>query len=430
LLKRLFMRYFFLLLLTGCVYHNLENDDCMTQSESLPLQWYLDGVPSFNTRNVPGIENRCYFRPWRCDVPIVDQFYDANARSYAMRAIDSKGNQIFEKFYHTSNLVDSLQDWIDIGSDPDSNWSDIGTDEPYVDLPSGAAASDRIKGNVALEADKTYRFFFRFGGTVATLNVYVRFRLSGSITTPIPVTIAGFNGVDDVTGYFDYTPDSDVDDVAIYADKVSGAAGRFTLKSFTMYETNRQNANVIYDLSFVPEDEGLCKKLVKFEIWDLSEDDEAPVPVRVAYTDLINFSSNVAVNVFEYSSTKNYDKLIYDLPVGQEVPVFKICIESVFFHDREITEEVSVDLTTEVVGTATRITTQKLLAIQPAPDEIHRKIQKVLSHGLIGKLYDQTWLKYWIKQEKYEKGIDDQHAGLKVASIYLTEAYSPTSGTI
>lgn len=402
----------------------------MTQSDSLPLQWYLDGVPSFNTRTITGIEKRCYFRPWRCDVNIVDQFYDATPRRYFMRATDSKGNQIFEKEYLTSQLVDPIADWVDIGSDPDTDWNDIGTDEPYVDLASGAATTDRIRGNVALEEGKNYRFFFRFGSTVNTLNVYVRFRLSGSITTPLPITIAGFNGIDDGVGYFDYTPDSDVDDVAIHADKVGGGAGRFTLKSFTMYELAGLNANVIYNLDFNPSDEGLCGKHVMFEIWDLSADDEAPTPVRLAYTDYMRFSNSVPGNVFEYTSRVNYDGLIYQLPTVQEVPTFKVFIESVFYHTRETTEEVSVDLTTEVVGTATSITTQKLLAIQPAPDELHRKIQSILSHGLIGKLYDTTWLKYWIKQEKYEKQNDDQHAGLKTASIYLTEAYSPKRGVI
>lgn len=361
---------------------------------------------------------------------IVDQFYDATPRRYFMRATDSKGNQIFEKEYLTSQLVDPIADWVDIGSDPDTDWNDIGTDEPYVDLASGAATTDRIRGNVALEEGKNYRFFFRFGSTVNTLNVYVRFRLSGSITTPLPITIAGFNGIDDGVGYFDYTPDSDVDDVAIHADKVGGGAGRFTLKSFTMYELAGLNANVIYNLDFNPSDEGLCGKHVMFEIWDLSADDEAPTPVRLAYTDYMRFSNSVPGNVFEYTSRVNYDGLIYQLPTVQEVPTFKVFIESVFYHTRETTEEVSVDLTTEVVGTATSITTQKLLAIQPAPDELHRKIQSILSHGLIGKLYDTTWLKYWIKQEKYEKQNDDQHAGLKTASIYLTEAYSPKRGVI
>jgi hypothetical protein len=401
----------------------------MTQSETLPLQWYLDGVPSFNTRTVYGIEKRCYFRPWRCDVDIVDQFYDATPRRYFMRATDSQGNQIFEKEYLTSQLVQEIEDWVDIpGADED--WQDVGTVAPFVDLLSGASASDRIKGNVTLEEGKNYRFFFRFGGTVNTINAIVRFRSGGSNITPLPITIAGFNGTDDVTGYFDYTPDADADDVTVESFKVGGAAGSFTLKSFKMYELSGLNANVIYNLTFNPDDEGLCGKHVMFEIWDLSADEEAPTPVRVAYTDYMRFSSNVPGNVFEYSSRVNYDGLIYQLPAGQEVPVFKVFIEGVFFHDREITEEVSVDLTTEVVGTATSITTQKLLTVQQCPDELHRKIQSILSHGLIGKLYDTTWLKYWIKQEKYEKPSEDQHAALKSGSIYLTEAYSPKRGVI
>lgn len=401
----------------------------MTQSDSLPLQWYHDGVQSFNTRVVPGIEKRCYFQPWRCDVNIVDQFYDANPRHYAIRAIDHKGVQIFQKDYITSQLIQDIEDWVAIpGADED--WQDVGTSEPYVDLLTGISDSDRIKGNVSLEADKTYRFFYRFGGTVNTLNVVVRFRSGGSNITPLPIDITGFNGVDDVEGFVDFTPDADADDVTIEVGKVTGGAGSFTLKSFTMYETNQQNANVIYSIDFNPSDEGLCGKLVKFELWDVSEDDEAPIPFRVSYTDLMNFSSNVSVNVFEYSSTINYDGLIYDLPEGQEPPVFKFCVESMFYHDREKTEEVAVELTTEVVGTATSMITQKLLDIQPAPDFFHKKLQSILAHGLIGKLYDQAWLKYWVKEEKYEKALEEKRAGLKSASIYLTEAYSPKRGVI
>lgn len=411
---------FFLLLLTGCI----NQHDCMVQSDTLPLQWYNDSAQTPNTRKIPGIDKECWFQPWRCDVNVVDQFYDSDPRQYVIRAIDHEGVQIFQKSYITTQLVQDIEDWVAIpGADED--WQDVGTSEPYVDLLTGISNSDRIKGNVSLEADKTYRFFYKFGGTVSTLNVLVRFRSGGSNITPLPIAIAGFNGVDDVEGYVDYTPDADADDVTIEVGKVTGGAGSFSLKSFTMYEINQQNANVIYSVDFNPEDEGLCDKLVRFEIWDLTD-----APTRIKHTDLVNFSNDLSVNVFEYTASVNYDNLIYDLPIGVEVPVFKICVEGVFFHEKQKTEQVSVDLTDEVVGTATSITTQKLLAIQPAPDWFHLKLQSILSHGLIGSLYDQTWNKYWIKEEEYEKEIVDQHTPTKKAEIYLTQSDSPKRGVI
>jgi hypothetical protein len=327
--------------------------------------------------------------------------------------------------------VQALDEWVHIPGG-DTDWGGVGFSNPYVTLASsGAMASDLIKGNVIMDGGKPYRIYYeldQYAGIGGVLNVRFRFRTSGSITTPLPSDIVMTAGVN--SGYFDIAMDADTDDMTIEVFKTTGGPVSIRLNRIKVYDLASENLNIIYSSIFNPSDEGLCGKHVMFEIWDLSADDEAPTPVRVAYTDYMRFASNIPGNVFEFTSRVNYDGLIYQLPTGQEVPTFKVFIEGVFFHEREVTEEVSVDLTTEVVGTATRITTQKLLTVQQCPDELHRKVQSILSHGLIGKLYDTTWLKYWIKQEKYEKPSEDQHAALKSGSIYLTEAFSPKQGVI
>ena len=416
---------FLLLLLTGC-----DNPECMTQSEALPLQWVPEGKKTFNETKHCGIEHKCYFQPWRCDVDVVDQFTDTTLRDYVLRAFDKDGEQLFEKTYDVANfnLAPELQDWTMIAGS-DVNWTGIGTSSPQVYLgSSGAMGSNRIKSDLALSTGKTYRIYYTITCDQIFWKMRLRFRVSGSATTPLPSDITGTSGVN--TGYVDVTVDVNTDDMTLEVFKTTGGPLLFEVNQFSIYDTDLDNQSVVYSTSFNPDDEEICGKLVSFELWDVTGDDVAPDPIRISRTDLMQFKESDCIAVFDYESNVDYAGLVYEMPTGYESPIFKLCVEGVFAHDREVTEEVTVELTDEVIGTATSLKTQKLLSVQDAPDFFHKKTQMMLAHSLIGKVTDENYNRVWVKEEKYDKQQRDPRYIFKFAECWLTDGNDLNRGSI
>jgi hypothetical protein len=388
----------------------------MTQSDALPLQWTPEGKLTFNEMRYRGIEHKCWFQPWRCDVDVIDQFYDGSIRDYVLRALDAQGVQIFEKTYDVINFnfFEPLADWTQIaGLGP--NWTGIGTTTPSLTMPSFAAESDKIKCNVTAPADRTYRVFYTFTVANDPCTVQFAFRNAGADITPLPAAIALPVGT--TSGYLDIPIDTDADDFTLVVTCVLGQEPTLTVNSMTLYDTERINTNIVYVVAFNPNFEGICKKLVKFELWDVTDDPE----VRISRTDLMDFRQSDSMTMFEYKALQNYSGLTYLLPDLTADQLFRLCVEGVFAHDRELTEEVTVELTEATIGTATSLKIQKQLTVQDAPDYFHRKVQLMLAHGFIGSVTDDLYNRTWIREEKYDKVLRDRRYILKEGNVQLTD---------
>lgn len=403
----------FLLLLIGC--DNIHEP--MTQSDALPLQWFPEGVKTFNEQKHCGIEHKCWYQPWRCDVDLIDQFYDGSIRDYVLRALDSQDELIFEKDYEVINFnfLGPMSDWTVIAG-PDANWSAVGSDHPLVTFPAFSAQSDRLKSDVALVTGKTYRIMYSFTGTTAATVAHFVFRDSlGADITPTPVDIAVPVGT--TSGYIDITLDDPCIDITLAITCVLGLTPTLTVNYIQLYDSEKVNTNIVYVLAFNPDFEGICGQLVKFELWDITDVD----PVRISRTDLMFFRDSDCISAWQYKGSINYAGLTYILPDDDADPLFNLCVEGVFVHERDITEEVVVELTEQTIGTATSIKKQKLLTVQDAPDFFHRKIQLMLAHGFIGSVTDDVYNRTWLKEEKYEKEIRDRRYILKEGNVQLTD---------
>lgn len=349
---------------------------------------------------------------------VIDQFYDGSLRDYVLRALDSQDVELFEKPYMATSfsLFQPLADWVEL-SDGNEPWSDIGTSTPSVALAT-STVSNRIKSVVDLVAGKTYRVVYTVtkasGGDV---DLTLRFRNAGIDVTPLPSVITISTDAAPTSGFFDIVLDSDADDFTLLGEVGFVGSTNLTINSFVLYDIENANTNVVYSLTFNPDDEGICKKLVKFELWDVTDAEE----VRISRTDLMDFKESDCISAWDYTSTQNYAGLLYLLPEGEEAPIFRLCIEGVFAHERELTEDVVVELTEQTIGTATSLKKQKLLTVQDAPDFFHRKIQLMLAHGFIGSVTDDIYNRTWVREEKYEKEIRDRRYIFKEGNVQLTD---------
>lgn len=406
---------FFVILLIGCSCAQ----DCeeMTQSDALPLQWVPEGIKTFNEQRYCGIEHRCWYQPWRCDVDVVDQFYDASIRDYVLRALDAQGVQLFEKEYVVTdfNFLDPLRDWTVIAG-PDANWSAVGSDHPLVVFPDFLAQSDRLKSDVVLQTGKTYRIMYSFTSSTAATAVtfYFRDAMGVDITPAIPPIAVP---VGTTSGYVDVTLDDPCVDITLEVTCTLGETPACTLNYVNLYDTELLNTNIIYTASFNPDDEGICKNLVKFELWDVTELE----PVRISRTDLMDFRESDCIVAWDYTAGVDYAGLVYIMPEGEETPIFHLCTEGVFAHERNVTEEVVVELTQETIGTATSLKKQKLLTIQDAPDYFHTKVELMLAHGFLGSVTDDLYNRTWLREEKYDKQLRDRRYILKEGNVQLTD---------
>lgn len=70
---------------------DLKPQNCFTMfklSDALPVQFYLDGQPSFNEKIEQGIEHHCFFQPFNEDDPIKTQGYEDDASSQLLSTPD------------------------------------------------------------------------------------------------------------------------------------------------------------------------------------------------------------------------------------------------------------------------------------------------------------------------------------------------------
>lgn len=132
-----------------------------------------------------------------------------------------------------TDLAQDLEDWVMIAGS-DVNWTGIGTSSPQVYLgSSGAMGSNRIKSNLALSTGETYRVFYTITCDQIFWKMRLRFRVSGSATTPLPADITGTSGVN--TGYIDVTVDADTDDVTLEVFKTTGGPLLFEVNELQIY---------------------------------------------------------------------------------------------------------------------------------------------------------------------------------------------------
>lgn len=380
----------------------------MEISDALPIQFWLPDQVSYNDTPKGRIDKYCFIKEVLCSDTIRLQFTDTDQIDYVLRFVNSDGEETDIPFeYEATALLTEVDTWDQFGFE--TPWDNVGTDNPTVSV-AAAAQSNSLRGYSigVIPGGETVLISFKFTVTGDAMDVIFKFRLAGSGITPLFVSVPVAVGVTELS--FEYTGDSDWDDMTVEVINTSGSTGNLYIDYIRGYRDSEEES-ISYSLSLIPQDNGLCEETKRLYIINPSTE------AVVAYSDLIRFSEYIAENIFiQYKSIKNFAGIIYD----ENSEYFSIRIPGVFFHERNPTDQKSLQLSnSRIVNTSSVLKKQKLFEIQDCPYYMHTKIQLILQHAVSGSVVINGV--EWKIEEPYE--IDDSRPDtypMRSATTYLT----------
>lgn len=380
----------------------------ITLSNALPVQFWLEEEETFNEKSVCGIEQVCWCLPWHCEDEIKIQFTDSENVDYALRIINSQSVETdITVDSDGSEILYPIDTWDEFGSE--TSWADVGTESPSVAVLTGDQ-SNSLRGYPIISpipAGETVLISCKFIVTGSDLDVVFRFRLGGSGITPLFVSIPCSVGTTEVS--FEYTGDSDWDDLLIEVFNTSGSTGTLTVDYIRGY-SNSVGAEILYSASFIPQELGICDDQIILQIIDTS----TSPPTVVAKSDCIQVKELIACTLaIDYSNHKDFNNLIFeDLSPS---PTFRIRIPAKFFMEDNPAEQEDTELSNgEIVRLYNKLEERRKLEIGFVPHYIHRKIQMIL-------MCDNVTIdrKNWIRRDTYQKTEGNRTYPLKRGEVWL-----------
>ena len=380
----------------------------MNISNALPVQFWDEADETFNERSVCGIEPVCWCMPWHCADIIPFQFTDTEQIDYVLRITNSQGSEIDISFeYDVPEILAPISTWVEVVSVNDS-WDDIGTDNPTITLAPGFQ-SDPLKGETLVgivPAGTTVTISFKCTVSDDDMDAVIKFYKAGVQITPLFVSIPCAVGVNEVS--FDYTGDDEWDELTIEVANLAGLSATFYLDYLT--GTGISIDPIVYSLSVLPEEVGICDDQVSFQIIDPST---SPATV-VKKSDCLQIKESIDCTLaLDYSNNKNFNGLVFE-DISPST-TFRIRIPARFFTEDNPSEQEDLELSnSEIVRLYNKLEERRQLEIGFVPHYMHRKIQLAL-------MCDNVTIdgKQWIRRETYEKVEGRKTYPLKRANVWL-----------
>jgi hypothetical protein len=430
----------------------------MTISNSLPVQFWLNGEETFNQKVVCGITPVCFCQPFQCDDEIKIQFTDNIDVDYYLNIFDSENNelkmQIFESVLIGSQYLYSLEftanDYslcgkqvtfkivtvslvdeglsnynfsgdIDTTFIDDTNWwqPNVGTvDEPddlwiYDIVGPYANFIQRNHDNASQSIYATIRHLFE-GGVIINNGDSIRITFRATVQTlgtgeDLVVTIWGIeNGVSNIQHEIaTFSVLAGVEEIVIDEDVIFPLIPIIdaNFKGIQLAITGRETGGNVAYIDFfniVLDNTIIYDGLVINEV--IAESDCISFKESHSCTLLINYSNNSNVFGIQYADQS-------------PSPSFDLRIPAIFFEEDNTKESEDHETSDNVIiRLYSKIEEKRKLRIGHMPHYMHRKIIMALSHDFV--LIDG---KDWISRDEYKKNEGDRHYPLKSAETLLTD---------
>lgn len=374
----------------------------MKISNSLPVQFWVNGDESFNNKEVCGITNVCFCQPFECDDTIRLQFLDTSGLDYSLNILVD-GIVVDTINFESPLFMDSLNLFLSL-TGPGTAWS-LGAN-PSIASIGAFGGSEKLYGVLkGFQNNVDYAFNYNIDA-IGNKNITLSF-LDSAFTvldsqSTSASTDANINGdltLNAPTGTIAYIS------IELTNQSISNPVTGIVVNSITSLTPT----NGAYNLSFIPSDYNLCNKQIGLEIVQ----DET----LIAQSDCVSIKNThactVLINYFNYSS---FDNLDYNYDQSPNIS-FNLRIPAVFFHEENTEEQEDIELSNdEIVRLYNKIEEKRNLQIGFMPHYMHRKLQLALSHDFV--TIDG---KEWIKRDEYKKNDGDRHYPLKTASVLLTD---------
>lgn len=374
-------KYLILLLLISC--ETEEPNYCFKMiriSDALPIQFWLNGQPSFNQKEEDGVDHVCFYQPFNTEDEIKTQFIsDENIpHVLSISQDDLVINEIeFSKEGSAPNVVNSLEfipedlsitGLIKLAIKAAIDFSLFDSDlDGYANSGSGStwAYSSENGGSAKLSTSTSGRDLLK--SIVVNPNVNYKIKINtvqsggfGSIT--IVFSNSGAT-VHTITG-------------------IANGANEFTLAGSVIASCN--------EIRIAPV---LLGGTRTYWVQDISVIED----FEIYHSDLIDIQSlHAKTLLIKYSNPTDYAGLVYEGLAA--VPEFGIRVKAKFYEPRFPEEnESEADGEGNVDKLSSTTKTQRLLEIDPLPPYEHKKLKLALQHNTI---YIQNLA--WVKEEAYE----------------------------
>lgn len=369
----------------------------MTISNAIPVQFWLNGVETFNEKNICGVEPVCFCQPFNCTDEIRIQFTDTSANSYELQVLDPDGNELYSipfddissntwqlsfipsnygicdeniqfKIITSSSLL-SLSSWTNFGSG--TAWT-TGSN-PSVALAS-EASSRQLRSAFTSAQGASYTFSYNIDCTdpLGFAIVTVTFRDSSS-------NIVAFSQItmdeSQETGSFTLTP---------------SAAGTYIAISVANGVTGGTNTIDIDSLTFTSSSD-----------------------YTHAQSDCLDIkTSHDCTILLQYTNADDFNNIVYETSPTSE---YSLRIPAQFWKEDNPMEQEDSELSNGVIKTRRQTITQKrYLEIGFMPAYMHFKTQLALMHDTVTIDGDQ-----WKRRDAYESESIRRYP-LKRANVWLT----------
>lgn len=370
----------------------------MTISNAIPVQFWINGVETYNETTICGVEDVCFCQPFNCDDEIRIQFTDTSANSYNLQVLDSSGNELeliaFDdvasnvwqvtfisenygicdekiqlKIITAAPSLQTLGDWTNQGSG--IAWT--GTTNPTVTLTSSDLNSRRRIGTFSGVAGQNYIF-------TVDIDISVSFEATVSI---------GFLKSDftDATGT-GYSFDSS------YSGQITISPSSACSYVYVIVQNTAITVSVVTDIDTFTFSGGSNYTHAQSDCIDIK-------------------TSHDCTTLITYINTDDFNGIEYDTSPASE---FNLRIPAQFWKEDNPMEQEDSKLSNGVIKTRRQtISEKRLLEIGYLPNYMHKKIQLVLMHDTITIDGDQ-----WKRRDAYESTPINRYP-LKRANVWMTK---------
>lgn len=426
------MKYFiiFVVFLLGCsdeheTLKKICNPFRMTISDAIPVQFWVNGVETFNQKEVCGINSVCFCQQFNCDDEIRIQFQETTGLRFELVIVDSGSieidrlafSEVSSGVYEISFVPSEIdvcdenvrfiieQDVLSIltSADDSDYLQTVTSDTDWTTSTDPSSVGFSVPPNQSSTSEYLYKAISPFiAGETINLHSIIGYSFTpgaGGQTVTISASVAFLNNALDL-----------ISGENILIVPASGSPG-----SGTQDETNSllipTNATYLAITATVVAAGGIsnASASVNIQTWEVDY-------YQSATSDCIDVKqSHDCTTLIRYDNAKDFAGIEYtDFSPTAE---FYLRIPAIFFHETNTEEEESFEESTEnIVRLRNEIKVKRLLDIGFMPHYMHRKLNLILAHDTI-----EIDGENWIKRDPYEKDPGNKRYPLKKASVLLTQ---------
>lgn len=395
----------------------------VTISDGNPIQFWVNGIETFNEKDIPGVFSKCFCQPFQCDDIIRTQFKGTIGVQYWLGILSEENGLhllfftetvpgIFDLSFIPSsiavcdehvtllifngvNLTDYLLEpvsWSDGIGGPGVGGFDTKNSTQFIETALLSSEHKQAYQSISVNTDETVTINYVVNipfAIPANNSIIIRFVLTDISGNELSIeNINSYNTVFTSSGSYSIS--------AVFKLTDSISATRLYLKAD---HPQGSSTGILVSVAINAGDVVVIHE-------SLSE----------AKSDCINITSEIDETILiNYSNHRNYAGLNYS-DISPD-PNFNLRVPAIFFEPSFPQEQEVIELSdSKNLQLNAELKQKRLLQVKQAPVYFHKKVIIALSHQFV---YIDG--QYWVKNDSYDIVSGNKRNPLRQATCYLTE---------